>query len=357
MATVWAVCKDPGGTTNLLPVLPILRGMGYDVKLFLHEGGKGESVLKSAGENFNVLADPIKARFLTINKPPDLLITSMCSGGGIGRMLVSALRSDGVPTVALQDFWGARIKTDWADPEYHPDLISVNDEVGKDLVLENWGIETKVAVTGYPSLDALSRINREEGAKIGREKLGITDNLPIVFYPGQIWHAGRMLYEVTTTLNYLRVPCHLVASKHGRMSEASEEDRFWDLAQEEFQGTFHPFTDFRYVREVVLSSKVVVGMYSSLQIEAAALGIPVVSVLYPEYGADQFRKETGGVMVEFPLVTLGCSTIAGTRRLLVYNLDKALTGDLGLRTNQERVFHLDGRNAERVALAALSLLG
>lgn len=357
MATVWAVCKDPGGTINLLPVLPILREMGCDVKIFLHEGGKGESVIKAAGENFNVLADPIKAQFFRLIKLPNLLITSMCSGGGIGRMLISAFRSDGVPTVALQDFWGARLKTDWADPEYHPDIICVNDGVGKGLVFENWDVETRVAVTGYPSLDALSRINREEGAKVGREKLGITDDLPIVFYPGQIWHAGRTLYEVVTILNRLNARCHLVASKHSRMGEAPEEEQFWFLAQEKFRGTFHLFTDFRYVREVVLSSKVVVGMYSSLQIEAAALGIPVVSVLYPEYGAYQFRKETGGVMYEFPLVTLGCSTIARTPRLLAYNLDKALTSDLGLRANQERVFRLDGRNAERVAWAALSLLG
>ena len=360
MASIWAVCKDPGGTGNLLPILPLLRKAGHDVKLFLHAGGKGETGIKTAGEAYETASNTSAP--IDRHGYPDLLVTTMCSGGGIGRDLVPTLQYRGKRTVALQDFWGAQLGTNFRNPLYHPDLICVNDEVGADIVRDVWGkdIRTKIAITGYPSFDALARIDREAGAKRGREVLGITNNLPILLYPGQIWHAGRTLLEVVKALNEMGLPCHLVATKHGRMVEApAEEGEFWQEAEGSFRWKFHSVTDFRHIREIVLTSRVVVGMYSSLQIEAAALGVQVISVLYPDQGAAQFRTDTGGVMAEFPLVTLGCSAKAENMGDLVRSLFAylTLTSDLEPRTRQQqKVFPLDGRNAERTADAILSLL-
>ncbi|MGB3921693.1 MAG: hypothetical protein WBL19_00205 [Minisyncoccia bacterium] len=359
MKTVWAVCKDPGGTANLLPILPVLRERGLEVKLFLQEGGKGESVIKNSSEEYRVLAEPLNTSYVIYGEPPDIFVTSMCSGESIGRDLLSFFKKEGVPTVALQDFWGARLKTDWADSEYRPDLICVNDEVGKEIVLDAWNIwdekKTRVAVTGYPSFDALAKTVLEPTR--GLEVLGVNDDLPVVLYPGQIWHAGEMLLELVEALIECNIPCHLVATRHGRMSEAGEEEiRLWEEAERRFPWKIHTTVDFRQILNIVAASRVVVGMYSTIQIQAAALGIQTISMLYPERGATSFIRETGGVMREFPLVELGCSAKATNRGGLRSFLKIALTENLGLHPEQAKAFRLDGKNAERTAEAVLSLL-
>lgn len=354
MPTIWAVCKDPGGTQNLLPLIPCLRQRGHQVRTFLHEGGKGASVLETAKEPFESAssAEVLIERF----GYPDLLVTSMCSGGGIGRDLIALLKRATKPTSALQDFWGARIGTDFADQKYHPDLICVNDEVGAQIIRSVWGNDQSIVATGYPRLDTLANFDKKAAAKRGREFLGIKDELLIVFYPGQIWNAGRTLHQIANTLATLGGEYHLVVSKHGRMTEETvpDEVRIWETAKGLYP--IQILTDFSRVNDVIASSAVVVGQYATSQVDAAMMGVPVISVLYPEYGAAEFQKETGGVMEEFPLVSLGCSAKAEGSAKLYHLLETVLIGhSLGLEEHQAKTFRLDGKNAERTTQAILGL--
>ncbi len=334
-------------------MLPHLRKKS-DVRLFLHEGGKGEGVLKNAGEQYEIAQNA--SRTVETEKLPDLLVTSMCSEGGLGRDLIPICRELGIPTAAIQDMWGMRMAVEYADAIYHPDLLCVNDVVGARIVNEVWETSLMVAITGYPRLDALAHFDRTEAAEQGRQFLKITDDLPIVFYPGQIYHAGQTLRQIATALRITGAECHLVVSKHARMSEdlAPGENERWEIAQ----SLFHTITltDFSRVNEVISASAVVVGQYSTIQIDAAAMGKQVISVLYPEYGGAEFVREIGGIVDEFPLVSLGCTAVATNQRELVGHLNQALSDRLNLRSAQEEAFKLDGLNAQRTAEAILSLV-
>lgn len=353
MAKIWAVCKDSGGTQNLLPVLPLLlRNNGHEVRLILHEGGHGQAVLETCGEQYEEVADA-KA-FLKENNNSDLLITTMCSGGGVGRDLVELVE---VPVVALQDFWGARLATDFANGRYRPDIICVNDQFGADIVRSVWkdAEGVRVVVTGYPRFDTLAGLDVGAAGRRGRELLSITDDRPVVFYPGQVWHAGETLLKLVTELN--NYPhCHLVATRHGRMMEELHEVEHWEKARETFLGEWHEVTDFSHITDVIAAANLVVGQYSTLQVDAAVLGRPIISVLESNAGAERFRMETGGVVNEFPLVTLGCSTKAESIEELKKLVAMALEGGLHLEEKQREVFRLDGKNAERAVEAIFSLL-
>lgn len=352
MKRVLAICKDPGGTNNLLPVLPFLTQAGCNVEVFLHAGGRGEAVLREAGVAFKVASNGSE---VLRNKTPDLVITTMCAGGGAGRDLVALGKNIGFPSAGLQDSWGARINTDFKRTEHHPDLLCVNDAVGEEIVRNVWGISQEVAVCGYPRLDSLNHFDREAAKIRGKEFYGITDDLPSILYAGQIWHAGRMLKELVEVLNSFQ-PCHLLVSEHPRMrGEAPAEERLmWEEACKKFRGFLH--TEAKSDTETISASDFVLGQYTTVLVDAAAIQIPAISMLYPEYGGAEFQKESGGVLKEFPLVTLGCCQKVEDREQLQDSIQMAITGSLGLKTKQSEVFRLDGKNAERTAKAILELL-
>ncbi len=105
MDAILAVCKDPGGTNGVLPVVKVLRkDFGLDVRLIAN--GKAAELLANTNEDYEVLrsAEEITRRY----PKPKLMFTSVCSRGGVGRDLVPSLR-DVCPTVALHDFWGTRL--------------------------------------------------------------------------------------------------------------------------------------------------------------------------------------------------------------------------------------------------------
>ena len=359
MSSIWVVCKDAGGTNNLLPILPLLRNAGHEVKLFLHEGGKGETSIKTANEPFEAVntAEEVIQKY----GKPNLLVTSMCSDGGVGRDLIPILRDLDAPTAAIQDFWGGRLNTDFKNKKFHPDLITINDKAGFVIVHNVWGrrqTDTLVAVTGYPRLDAFANLNRAKLEESGRELYGIRDDLPIVLYSGQIWHAGSMLEKVVQSLNHIKIPCHLLTSRHPRMAtEAPEEEtKMWRWAETSVDSHVRLHREAKSNLETILVSSVVVGQYTTVLVDAAALGKQNISLLYPEYGASAFQREFGGVMEEFPLVSLGCTAEVKNDRELRETFARALGKGLNLESDQAETFRLDGRNSLRTVEKILDLL-
>lgn len=318
---IWAVAKDPGGLSVILPVVKALSAANHLVLLFAN--GKAVELLEanrevpyipctSAGDVFGTYFSRVR---------PDVCITSMCSGGGVGRDLVPMLR--GVcPTIAIQDYWGARLATDWADLKYRPDEICVNDPVAAKIVKKAWPEYEldRIKITGNPSFDKFAVKPTDEERKMMRAWLGINQDEFVVVFGGQLEHSGAMLSELVDELNQRHPLAVLIPRMHPRMSSnAPEEMSLWNDALTKSKvriiSTAGPSTS-----DVTMIANVVVTMYSTLIAEAALVGVPSIAMLYPQV-MEKFRAETGGLMEDVPLAELGCCFVARNRVGLVEGLN------------------------------------
>ena len=344
MLTVWTVCKDPGGTNGIVPVAKCLRKMGHKVELI--PNGKAIELLPALNEEFSMFEQALKE-----TPEPEALFTSMCSDGGIGRDLVPLMKRAGVLTVALQDFWGPRLRFEWADPKFRPDFICVNDKVGADLVMRAWPDYdgNQVAITGFPAMDKYSDFDVETAANQVRTTLGLDRWRPSVSFGGQLEGVGDVITEVIEVLNELKLDIYFLPRPHPRMkNNAPDEIPKWEKALAGFRGGVLIDSSACSTSSVTASSSLVISAYSTINVEAACLRKDVISVLYPEVGMYWLRLELPD-LEDFPLVQLGCSAKAANRAELKRLIERALTSGLDLRETQERVFRLDGKNARRVA--------
>ena len=353
---IWIICKDPGGTAGVLPIFYKLRELGKEVTLFAN--GKAVDLLPEIESDFKAYksAEELLKDNLVL---PEILVTSMCSKGGVGRDLVPMLRGLDIPTVALQDFWGSRLGTDWKDPQYWPECICVNDPVASKIVLKAWPdfSEERIQITGYPALDQYANYDPVQSRVKMRQKLGIVGNIPVILFAGQVQGTGDVIETVIEASNKLEDEISLIIREHPRMrDDAPKEITKWEKAIESFNnGSLVESSSFD-TSLVLAAADVVLGAFSTVLVHAAVLQKEVIAVLFPDQGMAEFRRQGGGFRDEFPLVSLGCAVQAKDQKNLSEFLDKALNEGLGLEKNQEQTFCLDGKNAERVVQKVLECL-
>lgn len=355
---IWVAAKDRGGLNGVLPVYRLLLQRGYGVQLFAE--GDAAAALTGMHENF-VLAPNAEAA-LQPGDRPDLLLTSMDHGDHLGRNLIPLLRGTGTVTVALQDYWGGEIVTGWADLKYRPDFICVNDAFGAALVRRAWPdfdpLRTKI--TGFPALDKYAGV-RQNLATVNAEvraNLGISESDKVVLYAGQWWHSGRMLQEVVRALNAIPQPICLIARQHpGMLRNAPDQLPLWEQALASLKtGRVVSTESFQQITPLIVVANVVCGMYTTVLQEACCLWKPNISILYPDGGLIDFRRETGGLMNYPPIVELSCSVRVERFSQLQVGLSDALNGWMDLSAAQARFFPADGENAEKAADFLASVL-
>lgn len=362
MAKIWTYSKDVGGTMGVLPVVRELKKLGHAVTYIAEE--KAIDTLTKENQpycTFGSVEEVLEKLPL-----PAALVTSMCSKGGLGRDLVPLLKERGVSTIALQDFWGARLQTDWADPKFHPNNIVVNDEIGARIVRHAWGSDySGVMVNGYPALDRFAGYDVGGNRNRIRQELNLADEVPVVLFQAQVRGTSKPLLEVVEALRYLASrgwEFYFIPRLHPRLGkDAPEEVPLCEAALKLLEGTdVTVLRDVmnRYTTEEVLSvSDVVTSAFSTALVEAATLRRPSVAVLMPDTGMKQFLASTGGVMSEFPLVSLSCTKKVTTPHDLREVISYILTeGHARQREMQEKHFQVDGKNAERLAKTLTVLL-
>lgn len=352
---VLAVTKDPGGTAGVLPVVPELRRLGLTVDVLAN--GKAVEILYDQGEFF--AACKSADRVIATIEIPRLLLTSMCSGGGVGRDLISLYRErfPGIRkpiSVALTDYWGTKALKDlWRDARHRPDYVCVNDALGMSLVKDAWEDfpSGHIKVCGYPALDKYVDYDMTLASDRVRNTLNLHDKRPIILFCGDTQRTTSVLSEVIAALDALRRDAYFIPRAHPRFHEESRDEAIeWDRILN-VSGMSHA-TLIRSSSEcdmasLIAASSVVLASYSTVLVEAAALRKSVIAVLYPDT-MEMYRELVG--LWEFPLVSLGCCARATNRDELCGFLKSVLDGgDLGLRESQEKIFRLDGQNARRVA--------
>lgn len=359
---IWAVVKDPGGTNATVRVVNELRALGKEVKLF--SNGKAAEILTERGmeHTANPSAVSILEAVFSEGKRPELILTSMCSQGGLGKYLVPLAWHHDIATVAVQDFWGARLKTDYCDSQFWPDRIIVPDEVGRRLVLESWDDygEENVCVSGWVAFDSLATFDCAAAGEKVRKRFGLVKPWPIVGFFGHPDGNAETAHEVVRALNENADPVYFFPRWHPRAStdDAADHERtkteVLAFSSGERIETNSISSKELTTDDIVGASKVVVSIFSTTLVQAAHLGKEVVSVLYPQYGMRRWHEITK--LEGFPLTDLGCSALVGEYDGLRRTLRGAITDTLGLGDAQRRLLPTDGRSARRAAAYVLDML-
>ncbi len=350
MSRILVVVKDPGGTRAVLKVVDKLKQMGEKIIM----AADGSAVKLLSDRQIPFLSFGTGATRVLIEAQPDIILSSMCSGGGLGRDLIALGKDEGVVTVCLQDFWGARLRVEFGDEKYWPDYILVPDEVSKRIVFECWGgyrLE-QVIVTGQPVYDNLANLDIEKIKSETFAKLNIGNDLPLVFFTGQIEETGKTLEYLVDALNDLDRRVYLAPRWHYRISSAPEELNRCQEALKKFRGrivdtNLAPYDAKLEFDPLVAAADIVTGMFATNLVEAAYLQKEVISIMFPDAGSKEWGRLTG--LVQFPLVELGCCANAKDIRSLQESLEDALTIGLRLKNVQQQHLKLDGKNAFRAA--------
>lgn len=352
--SIWAYCADPGDADVILPIVARLN-KEKEIILIAKNVAAKMAREKGLALETHCEADSVIEK----HKLPELFITGMCSQDKVSRHLIQKLRKAKVPTVALQDFWGSRLKKKWNPKKYRPTFICVNDEVGKKIVKKAWPdyYDRKIKIFGYPSLDKFY------GYKVDTEKLkqqlGLTEDWPIVLFAGQIDQTGKVFYDLVSALNILGQPVYLLPRQHPRWdTDALDIDKiFWGRSIKSFKaGKIINTKKIKNIDPLIMLSTVTLSIFSTVLVNAAVLHKPNISILFPKTGMKKFLSMTDGIIDEFPLVDLNCSAKATNRGELKEMLSLSFENKLGLEKNQESVFKIDGKNTQRISDWLLSLI-
>lgn len=367
-----AVCKNPGGTNGLLPVVKKLR-KNHQVRLLANVNAVTQLFNAHEAFEFYPSAEEVLANYPC----PDFLVTSMCDAdeGGIGRALIPLLRGH-CPIFGLQDYWGGTLTVEWADPAYRPNYIFVNDLVGTKIVLKAWPDFTKdmVIETGFPMMDQYANIGSGDQRRARDEinaKLNVDDKTKIIFFPcGIMIGASQLLNEVLEAIKILaktdsqKKSLRFIPRAHPRLNLiAPNESKPWDEILSQFSQEYPNMVvaDQSIVRGdinwLLMASDVVISDYSTTLLQAGILGGKLagkanISVCYLETVAKQFNEALGGLADEPPFVTLGCTLRAENLQDLADKLYLSLNSAetvTKLYSNQQKFLRADGQNAQRVA--------
>jgi CDP-glycerol glycerophosphotransferase (TagB/SpsB family) len=286
---------------------------------------------------------------------PDVFVTSTCGDGGLGRNLIPHFRELAIPTVAVTDYWGGGQNQFFKEVEFWPDAICVQDELSKDMLLEDWHgySETRVHVTGQPAFDALANMDAVKIKSEVRELSGCKDNRPLIVYAGQLQGSSETLLALVRALNTLPDTMYLTLLKHPRFFiNSPEEEEPWNKAVAEFKnGVIFERGDFS-TDEWSAACDVMISMTSTVLATAGYFRKECISILLPE-----LDKLQGLGLSGLPMEKLGTCAVARSQNEIKTLIAKALSSNgLGLKENQEKHFKLDGKSASRVADVVEGLL-
>lgn len=354
---VLAVVKDPGGINAVLPVGAELRKSSASVQVVAN--GKAVELLPAM--NVEHVAESSAEAVIQKFGEPKILLTSMCSDGGVGRDLVPLLHGKSV-TVAVQDFWGARLWTEWADPKFRPDHLIVPDSGAKDIVHTAWPDfdPEHIHALGWVAFDKYVDMypKRAQIAADTRRVLGIADSKPILLFCGGGDETGMLLDSLVSALNDVPTDFYVMARPHPRTKNNYPNEMIpWQEALANLKrGTL--VVDFFGQTDgpsLIAAADVVVADFSTMLIEAAMLRKPAISLWYPE--VQRFwNREIGGRAPMFPLISMGCALCVQSPQYLADVIANALNGHVTIKENQESMFPNTEKSASRAAEFIRSLL-
>ncbi|GEM_PF-2780581 len=366
---VWFFCQDRGGYNTIKPVREWLLGQVPDLKTRLFASGTAANVFKEEGTAFVSCSGP-GAAITNFGGYPRVVVTSMCSELGrnmIGLINVSSAISPTKPlTVAITDYWGGRLTTTWANKEFRPDYICVNDLIEKAVVQKAWKEYDvgRILVPGYPYIDAYYHYDKNAIRKTMWETFGLGSR-PVVLYVGDVELGGWELHYFVVALIFASEEVDFIARPHPNLRRDNPAEAYlWDKALQLFEhaniGKLHNEMNVSPARDVLAASQIVVSRFSTMTFEAALLNVECnLAFLLPE-GHDIFEKAVGGLLDDPPMVENGFAkkvTSAGRMGLALQDAYRRLRSDrAGFHDKgyEKGKYPFDGDCSKRVGRIILS---
>jgi len=275
---------------------------------------------------------------------------------------IDSAHREKIPSVLVQDFWGNHAHGSWG---ILPDLVCVQDCLGKELVLKTWPDmqHYQVVITGQPAFDNLISVDTAEANKKLREQFQLSEDWPIIHFSGGSYGMPEAIRITIDALNILKRPVYLFIRHHPTLTLPGASDDFKRIYRE-----YHTMPEDLLVGQSITSdasissdlinagSDIVISMYSTQSVKACYLRKACISVLVSE-SRQNLEKATGGLLNEFPPVALGACWFGMTDWKVAECLGRIFEGDTGdMRKAQEEHFVTDGKSAERVLGATLKLV-
>ncbi len=242
----------------------------------------------------------------------------------------------GIPSIGLIDLF-AQDADAFVHRPIRPDLTCVLAESVRERVIARGFDPARVAVTGNPAFDALNAPSARQAARALRERLGWQERR-VILWAGQSEPAGAVTggdrfafaagIEAALRAQVRQRPdLALVVRYH-----PGEWQHFPDQGAQDRVHFSRPALEA--IQPLILASDVVLVQNSTVGLEAAIAGIPVVSIEFSE-----------SVRQSFSLARLGVSSGCDSPDRLPADLAAALARGPG----QAGEFASDGRAAFRVA--------
>ncbi len=301
-APVLAIAGDAGGANAIAPVISRLRKLSRPVVALAYR--QARSAWSAAALALQDLAEDTDTEsaigYLRSAQAALLLTGTSFNGVDLEKRFLSAARKQGIPSIAVLDFWSnyrVRFADDQGRLAYLPDRIAVMDDHARREMVEEGFDPQRIKVTGQPAFDDLVSIRLrgagEARANI-RRRLGISEEACLVLFASQPLKQlfgqdhTNPLYPGYTQRTVLRStvaaldrisqrrsqPITLLIRPHPR--EQSED--FSSLGRDHVRIVVDGSSDRH---DSVMASDLVIGMTTMLLVEACLLGCIVVS-LQPE---------------------------------------------------------------------------
>lgn len=346
--------RDVGSGNACLPVVTILKNKGIPVSVYA-EG----SAYKRFKDKFILISKREIDDLLDFVNPSLVAVTTGQVGGAVPIDLTHKAKQRNLSVILVEDMWSAHSAFRW---DVLPDCVCVLDEFSKKLILRSWPgyLESSIHITGIPTFDKLSNIRTETAKQKLREILDIRENRPVIFFPGQVWGMTQAIPMLIEALNGLNTPVYLILRDHPTitLSQASDEYKLIYLEYREALKNLRRGTivgsDNLTSDEVLAGSDVVVGMYSTMTVEACYMRKPVLIIWTPEI-SQSLSKALNNTLTEWPIMNLGASLRAGNVQEIRDCLLRIFNGDAAnILEAQQKHFQADGLSADRITKVILS---
>ena len=270
--------RDVGSANACLPVIKILK----DQRVFVSVYAEGAVAERFKGQ-IEFVTGLTMDSLLDLVKPSLVVVTCAVVGGAVPLGLAREAKNRNLPVVFIDEMWAGFGAFEW---DIFPDGVCVCDEYAKELILKSWTgyLETGIHVTGSPVFDKFHRTWPEAAKDKLRKNLRLKKKWPVVFFPGQIDGMVEAISVLVEALNRGDRPAYLIQRDHPRItfSGASDSNKIIYAEYKEKLKTLKlgEVIDSSKLTsdEVLAGSDIVVGIYSTMTVEACYLRKPVIKV-------------------------------------------------------------------------------
>ena len=298
--------KGVGSGNACLPSVTILINKGIPVSVYAEA-----PAYDRFKDKFQLIAECDVDCLLEAVNPSLVVVTSAAVGGAVPIGLTDKAKQIGLPVVLVEDMWSSHSSFNW---NFWPDGVCVVDEFAKSLILRSWPNypESHIHITGAPVFDKFIDVETESAKYKLRQALGLCENWPIIFFTGEVWGMTQAVSMFVKALNIFGDPVYLILRDHPTIKLPTAPDEYTRVYLEYHEvlrnlklGTVVDSSKLTS-DEVIAGSDTVVGICSTMLVEACYLRKPVLNIWTPEIGQILFgvAKNT---FAEMPTTNLGAS--------------------------------------------------